>query len=525
MEVDVARIVTVEQMRAAEAAADASGYRYSEMMETAGRAVAEAVLARLEEPDRHKVVILAGSGNNGGDGLVCAHYLRNAGMAVAVYLTRTPPADDPKVSRLKERAVLVADADQDPEGIVLSRLLGSATVIIDALVGTGARLPLSARPAQVLGALHDRLSRPDARPMIVAVDCPSGMECDTGACDPLLVAADLTVTFAAWKRSFLAFPAHTSLGELVVADIGLGSFVSQQAPLMMSAASAAEILPIRPRDAHKGTFGRALVVAGSRAFVGAAALAGEAAYRVGAGLVELSTPAEVWPILAGLVPEAIGLPLPSDEGALDGRALGPLRDASSRATATLVGPGLGSSSGVHALLAGCLEAETGLAWAPGRVVIDAEGLRAVATVADWPRKLPASSVLTPHPGEFSALTGLSTREIQADRIGAVERAARTWGHVVLLKGAFTVMGSPDGALRVLPFAEPALARAGTGDVLSGLIVGLLAQGIAPFEAACAAGWLHGRAAELAVKRLGTATSVVARDVVAAMPAVLGELGR
>jgi len=273
----VTRIVTVEQMRAAEAAADAAGHSYAAMMEVAGRGTAETILAQLEEPDRHNVVILAGSGNNGGDGLVCAHYLRNAGMAVAVYLTRTPTADDFNVRRLKERALLVADADQDPEGAVLRRLLDSATVIVDAIVGTGARLPLGEVPARVLGALRGRLEGAGPRPLVVAVDCPSGLNCDTGACDVLMPHADLTVTFGALKRGCLAFPAKMALGETKVLDIGLDPFFSAQAPSLVSPGSVAASLPSRPRDAHKGTFGRALVVAGSRPFVGAAALAAESA--------------------------------------------------------------------------------------------------------------------------------------------------------------------------------------------------------------------------------------------------------
>lgn len=519
------KILTVAEMKAAEARADAAGHSYSDMMERAGRGAAETLLARLEDVVDRPVVILAGSGNNGGDGLVCAHYLRNAGVSVAVYATRAPDPDDSNVRRLKERGLLVADADHDPDLRVLNRLLAQAGIVVDALVGTGARLPLGGGPARILTALRDRLQTATERPVIVAVDCPSGVDCDTGACDPLLVRADITVTFGAYKRGLLAFPAFNEVGELVVADIGLEPHLPPNAPDRMDAAMAQQALPVRPRDAHKGTFGRALVIAGSRPYTGAAALAAEAAYRAGAGLVELAPPADLWPTLSVMVPEAIGLPLPEEAGALAPGGAAAARDSLSKASAVLLGCGLGGHRQTGEAVAEWVRSFAVHDPLKGRVTVDADGLRHLAIIPNWATQLPAGAVLTPHPGEFSALTGLATGEIQSDRVGHAQRAAQTWGHVVLLKGAFTVIAAPDGATTILPFANPALARAGTGDVLSGLIVGLLAQGLPAYVAARTAGWLHGRAAELAVHRFGTATSVVARDVLSQVPAALAELMR
>ncbi len=519
------KILTVAEMKAAEARADAAGHSYSDMMERAGRGAAETLLARFEDAVDRPVVILAGSGNNGGDGLVCAHYLANAGVSVAVYATRPPDPDDTKVRRLKERGLLVADMEHDADLRVLRRLLAQAGVVVDSLVGTGARLPLGGAPARVLSALNEQLASTTGRRAIVAVDCPSGVDCDTGACDPSLVPADVTVTFGAYKRGLLAFPANDRLGDLVVADIGLDPHLSPGAPDLMDAGLAQAALPLRARDAHKGTFGRALVVAGSRPYTGAAALAAEAAYRAGAGLVELAPPAGLWPTLSGMIPEAIGLPLPEEAGALAPGVAAAARDSLRRASAVLIGCGLG---GTHRTGEAVIELVNSLSARDslkGRVIVDADGLRHLAAVADWPTRLPAGAVLTPHPGEFSALTGLTTDDIQADRIGHAQRAAQSWGHVVLLKGAFTVIAAPDGSTTLLPFANPALARAGTGDVLSGLIVGLLAQGLAGYAAARTAGWLHGRAAELAVHQLGTTTSILARDIVSAVRAALAELKR
>ncbi|MBL8093626.1 MAG: NAD(P)H-hydrate dehydratase [Anaerolineales bacterium] len=519
------KILTVAEMRAAESAADSAGNGYAEMMERAGRGAAEALLARLEDPGAHKIVVLAGSGNNGGDGLVCAHYLSNAGASVAVYLTRQPDEADPKVQRLRTKAMLVADAERDGDGRVLARLLGSATVVVDALVGTGARLPLAGGPAAVLDAMQEQLAVGGERPFVMAIDCPSGLECDNGACDARLTPADLTVTFAAPKRGFFGFPANDRLGELVVVDIGLDPYLPVAAPEVMDAERAAALLPERPRQAHKGTFGRALVIAGSRAYVGAAALAAEAAYRAGTGLVEVAPPESLWAVLAPQIPEAIWLPLDERDGGLAPGAAEQVSDALDKASAVLFGPGLGQAGTTQAFVARLLSKLAGRPGLVGRVLVDADGLRHLARVADWAERLSPGAVLTPHPGEFRALTGRSASEIQSDRIGSAQRQAQLWGHVVLLKGAFTVIAAPDGRTTVLPFAEPALARAGTGDVLSGLITGLLAQGLTGYDAACAAGWLHGRAAQLAANHLGTAASVLARDVLAAVPEALSEVKR
>ncbi len=517
------KILTVAEMRAAEARADAAGHSYATMMEQAGRGAAEALLARLDDPTGQAILILVGGGNNGGDGLVCAHYLSNAGASVAVYATRVPDAADPKVRRLREKGLLIADAEQDPDRRVLDRLLAQAGVVVDALVGTGARLPLGGAPAVLLGAVRHRVSRADNRPFVLAIDCPSGLDCDTGHCDPALVPADLTVTFAGPKRGFYAFPARARLGDVVVVDIGLTPHIDATALAEMDAATARALIPIRARDAHKGTFGRVLTIAGCRNYVGAGALAAESAYRVGAGLVELAPPASLWPTLAGLVPEAIGLALHETDGAISVEAAAQLAASLDKATAILLGPGLGSAPATAQFVSALVEALA--ARDRGGLIVDADGLRHLAVIDGWAAKLPPGAVLTPHPGEFAALTGLSTADIQKDRVGVAQRLAAAASHVVLLKGAFTVIAAPDGATTLLPFATPALARAGSGDVLSGLIVGLLAQGLDGYAAARVAGWLHGRAAELATERLGTTSSVLARDVVAAVPAALAELAR
>lgn len=517
------KIVTVAEMKALEAAAERAGVGADALMENAGRQTAEAILARLgDDLAAHKVLVVCGKGHNGGDGLVAAHYLANAGARVSVYLQQPGEPADPKRGRLRERGVYVAEATADSDGQVLQRLLASATVVVDAVLGTGARLPLTGAPAALLRAVGAGVRARTPRPFVVAVDCPSGLDCDTGALDALTLPADLTVTFAALRRGQLAFPGAEAVGELVVAEIGLPADLPEWQALtvaLLTADQARRWLPARPRQAHKGTFGRALVAAGSVNYVGAAYLAGAAAYRVGAGLVTLGVPETLYALLAGRLLEATWGILPEAEGGLAEAGADWVRAEAARATALLVGPGLGQRPATRAFLSRLF---------PGPAlptVVDADALRLLAALPDWPARLPAPAVLTPHPGEMAALTGLDTAAIQADRLETARAYAARWGHVVVLKGAHTVVAAPAGEAWVAPFATAALARAGTGDVLAGAVVGLLAQGVPAFEAAALAVYLHGRAGELAAAAQATTASVLAGDVLAALGPAQAELLR
>jgi NAD(P)H-hydrate epimerase len=304
-------------------------------------------------------------------------------------------------------------------------------------------------------------------------------------------------------------------------------------------------LPARPRDAHKDTFGRVLIVAGSLNYTGAAVLAGEGAYRAGAGLVTLGVPGLLHAALAGRLPEATFLLLPHDQGALRQDAADVLRKELGPYRALLVGPGLGQDDAtaafVEALFTGRAggrrgrmgfvhrdsgePGETGsrrarFGFAPGgaeaapadaeeahampALVVDADGLNLLARLDDWARRLAPGTVLTPHPGEMARLLKMEPAAVQADRLGTAERAAREWGHVVVLKGAYTVVAAPDGRVRIAPWARAGLARAGSGDVLAGAIAALLAQGLEPFDAAACGVYLHGLAGALAETELGAA---------------------
>lgn len=538
------RIVTVEQMKSMEESAQAAGLTVEEMMQRAGEGVAAEVRKRWDSLTGVRVVVLAGSGHNGGDGLIAAAALAMAGAQVAAYLVLPRAQDDKHVARLTELGLLVARADQDQRSRVLKNLVSSGQIVIDAILGTGARLPLQGPVSEVLVTVQAALEeRPDP-PFILAVDCPSGVDCNTGAVAPEALSADLTVSLAAPKLGLLLNPAVTKTGELVVADIGVPQSPAAEPadePEWADAHLVRGMVPLRPRSGHKGTFGRVLIVAGSINYPGAAELAARGAYRIGAGLVTMAAPAPLQMALAGALPEATWLLLPHEMGVIAEAAAEVVGKERDQYEAVVFGPGLAAEETTAAFVqrffaftAATASGRIGfvrrsesaaVAATPlGACVLDADGLRLMSRFADWPARLPAGTVLTPHPGEMAGLTGLTVEEIQADRIGVARRFAKLWKCVVVLKGAYTVVASGERAC-VIPFATTALAHAGTGDVLAGAIGGLIAQHVESFAAATLAAFAHGRAAELAGLDVGSDRGVLASEVADRLPRALGELDR
>ena len=505
-------IYTVHEMQAAERAADSAGHSYATMMEQAGRGVAQAIHHTYGAAGR-RILILVGQGNNGGDGLVAGRYLAEMGAKVLFYLTHPrDPTTDENFGRVQALGLECLLAEYDQRQRVLRLRLNGCDMVVDALLGTGVSRPITGELAtllrQVRGGLHERAGRmaqesaallipinqPNPRPprpLVVAVDCPSGLHCDTGALDPLALPADLTITFAGPKRGHVLFPGAGACGRLLVADIGLPP--SPPLPTQLATADLVRPwLPARPLDGHKGTFGRVLIAAGCAEYRGAAVLCGRGALRAGAGLVALATPEVVRQTAVGQLPEAIYPPLASAEGLDEGAATAVLATLG-QYRALLVGPGLGHGAGafVRHLLAG-LPAD-----APP-LVLDADGLNHLAEQPNWPRLLPRHTVLTPHMGEMARLCGRPLADITAEnRLELARAMAQAWGCVLLLKGAYTVIANPAGQVWVLPFANPVLATAGSGDVLAGVVVGLLGQGVGGVEAAVLGGYLHGLAGQLA----------------------------
>jgi hydroxyethylthiazole kinase-like uncharacterized protein yjeF len=515
------KLVTVSEMKAIEQQADASGLSYARMMENAGRGLAELILDLGTDNNLEEVIGLVGPGNNGGDTLVALAQLAHAGWRARAYCVKRKIKNDALIERLVKNGGEILCAEDDDEFISLAAFIESADVLLDGLLGTGIKLPLKAEMSAVLSAAHNALHELDEPPFVIAVDCPSGVDCDTGAAADECLAADLTVTMAAVKQGLFRFPAFDLVGELEVVDIGLPDDLPALTSIRRFVPDfelVAGFLPPRPADAHKDTFGTALIAAGSVSYTGAAYLSAKAAYRVGAGLVTLAVPEPLYPALAGHLPEVTWIPLPHENGFIARDGASTVAQNLSRATALLIGPGFGLEETTKDFLAKLLEAPK-----VPPLVVDADGLKLLAQIPDWHAKLPALSVLTPHPGEMSVLTGLSKKQIQADRENVAAKYAQQWGHIVGLKGAFTVIAVPDGRIAVLPFASAALARAGTGDVLAGLIVGLRAQGVDAFEAAVAGAWIHARAGLTSLEVVGSAASVLAGDVLDCVNDVMSEL--
>jgi NAD(P)H-hydrate epimerase len=535
------KYVSVAEMIAVEKAADAAGLTYDQMMANAGLALAQAVIEAYSQQADKTILGLVGKGNNGGDTLVALVHLKEAGWETAAYIVGERP-NDPLAARYLELGGEIVFLSEDKNHKKLKTLVKENFILMDGLLGTGIRLPLRDPFPKVLQAVHramDSLSHP---PQIVAVDCPSGVDCENGEAAPDVIPADVTVCMAAVKQGLLAFPAYQYLGVLKVVGIGLPEELKPWKEIhrfVINREFVIDHLPSRPFDSHKGTFGTAMVIAGSLNFSGAVLLAGQAAFRSGVGWVTLAVPSSLHAVLAGSFPEATWLLLPQEKGVISAEGVDLVLKNLSRITAMLLGPGFGleetTSVFIHHLLAGGkskgkgkvgllqqaeeMEGGTQTPILPP-LVIDADGLKLLSELDEWPSRLPPQTILTPHPGEMSFLTGLQKDEIQTNRIEVAETYAKKWGHVVVLKGAFTVVAEPGGQTAIIPVATPALARAGTGDVLAGIITGLRAQGMEAYPTAACGAWLHAQAGLEAANRLGSTAGVLAGDLIKEIPSLL-----
>ena len=502
-------------MVALEQASERSGVSTDTLMENAGLAVAREVRRWLGRVAGARVLVLIGPGNNGADGLVAARHLQRWGGRVSAYLVTSRPSADPKMDLARAYGVEVLHAGDDAGLNKLEQLLRRSDVALDAVLGTGRARALDGVVRDAMLCLSGCRSN-NKRPALLALDLPTGLNPDTGEVDPACPKVDLTVALGLPKVGLLTFPGAAHVGSLEVVDIGLPPGLDDEMEITLEVLTsrwAGQRLPPRPLDSHKGTFGHALVVAGSRNYVGAAYLASEAAVRAGAGLVTLATPHSVYTIAASKLTEVIHLPLPEDaEGRTHPDAADLILNKLHRYTAMLVGCGLGWSSGTAEFVERLLLNEQPSV----PTVIDADGLNNLSGFADWWQRLGGPATVTPHPGELGTLASTDTAEVQHDRIETARHWAANWNLTVTLKGAHTLIAEPGGIVRISPFANPGLASGGTGDVLSGVIVGLMAQGLSPSDAACCGVYLHGRVADTVRKRLGD-SGMIASDLIQDLP--------
>ena len=506
------KVVTAREMLRIEEACAAVGSPPDVLMENAGRAAAEVIQNTLEPIEGKRLVCLVGPGNNGGDGLVTARYLRDWGAGVTVLLTGNRPEEDANLKLVRDRDITVSSSID-----VFTAPLSDADAVIDALFGTGRIRPLEGVFRQALEAVSaEKQRRPQLH--LFALDLPSGLDADTGAADATCPDVDDTITLGFPKVGLFNLPGTAKVGQITVVDIGIPDDLAAEVKVdLLTDDWVRSRLPVRPPIANKGTFGRVLVVAGSERYIGAAHLACAGATRVGAGLVTLATASSLHPIVAANLLEATHLPLPeSRAGVISPQAVEILNQELENYQVMLIGCGLGQNPTVvdfirDTLLGGPASAIP--------LVVDADALNALAPVSGWWRQLGDDAILTPHPGEMSRLAEVSPEDVQRDRVGLARRMAAEWQKTVVLKGAYTVIASPDGRCRINPMVNPGLASAGTGDVLAGAIAGLRGQGLQPDEAAACGVYLHGEAGEIVRDRLGDA-GMTASDLLPELPVAI-----
>lgn len=512
-------LLTAAEMRAVDEATVAAGTPVATLMDRAGHGVAAAIERVFGSPLALHVTLFAGGGHNGGDGLVAARALaeRGAHVTAIVCATRLAAATQDHLAGLEGTRVRVQHVADDAAFDACVREATPCDLAIDALLGTGATgAPRGtiARACAELGALRKRGVR------TVSVDLPTGVSGDDGSVSADAVHADLTVTFGSPRRGHWLWPGRAHRGRLEVIDIGLvAAATAGLAPVELATADAlASFVPVRDPRSHKTRNGRALLVGGAPGMTGALVLAAQGALRSGAGYVRVAAPASLLDTLAAHLVEAMPVACgEDDQRTLTSSALPRLLEEATRADAVAVGNGMSTRVRAAAIVR---ELTTHL---DRPLVLDADALTALAPAAEQLvpalRLAPAPRILTPHLGEMSRLTGQSPEGLEARRIDTAHGWAMRWGVTLVLKGAPTVVAAPDGRVSVNPTGSSVLATAGTGDVLTGVIVALLAQGVAPYDAARLAVYVHGLAGELAESRLG-ALGVIASDVAGSLPAAL-----
>ena len=511
------KVVTAEQMqRLDREAIETYGIPGIVLMENAGRGAAEVILKSFPGLERNGVAIFAGKGNNGGDGFVIARYLLDRGIPARVYLLA-----DPKILRgdaeTNSRIFLHMKGEITPvpsyrEFLNVKKSLEKSDLLVDGIFGTGLDSEVRGYYREVIDHLNT-LHRP-----IVAIDIPSGLDADTGKPLGTAIRASLTITFGLPKVGLLIPPGIDYTGDLKIIDIGLPRRLTEgeevQTHLLEGERIRERLSVPRRRDSHKGDYGHLLVLAGSVGKTGAAAMAGEAALRVGAGLVTLGVPKSLNPVLEVKLTEAMTEPLPeTTKQTLSLRAFRPILRLCEAKKAIVIGPGMGTFKETQALILKLLKT------LDLPIVLDADGLTALGTQIKSLPRLKRSLILTPHPGEMARLTGLTSKQVLEDRMAICRNFSKSHQVYLILKGYRTLIATPGGEVFINPTGNPGMATGGTGDVLTGMIGGLISQGYNILHSLQAAVYLHGLAGDRAASELGE-KSLVATDLIERIPAVI-----
>ncbi|GCF09052.1 NAD(P)H-hydrate dehydratase [Dictyobacter arantiisoli] len=512
-------IVTVSEMKELE---DQAGQKYGLtspiLMNNAGQSAAEIFKSKLlphQKLTGLRILFLIGPGNNGGDGLVMADHLQKAGVIISCYHWKEHTLN------IQGKECIEADTAS-----ILETQIQHADYIIDALLGTGRSRSMADDMRSLLARVkQERTQRPHLR--IIAIDLPSGLNADTGEVDPGSIEANRTITLACPKQGFFFFPGRDYIGELSVGSIGLPAEL--ESPLrteMLSGKLVHTLLPERPLNSNKGTFGKAMLLCGSLPYPGSAYLAGSAAGRVGGGLVTLAVTEKMLSFYASSFHEATFVILPENDRESFERS-NALIEKLEGYKALLIGPGLGQSPNTREVILQVLEYVRSLPQEKRpHLVVDADGLNNLSALERWWTLLPKGTIITPHPGEMGRLSGgIKVSGGNFERLELARQKAKEWQVNLVLKGACTILADPQGRTRINWWGNPALATAGTGDVLAGMITGFLAQKMDPFDAASVAIYLHTATADLVTeeRHIGRA-GLLASDLLPSIPNALVNTG-
>ena len=491
------------------------------LMDNAGFSVADAVAKFVGPLTGLKIVSLIGSGNNGSDGLIASGHLAKWGASVTVIMLKRRPDPDARLQEAIDRGISLVDLSDTKGKISFSSvesLLRNAHVILDGILGIGTDLPVR-DPLKTF--LYDFQSINSEKAQIFAIDVPTGVNSDTSEVGLYSIRPDVTFALGFLKPCHVFQPASEFCGDISVLEIGLPKELQneREVSLLFDGDIAAK-LPGRDISAHKGTFGKGMIVGGSDKYIGAPILAASAALKAGLGLITIATYDSLVNTMAGMLTEATFLRL--KEGIpntnFSSNMARHIYDELDEYKVLLIGCGLGTSRTSSKILENLILSDLKLP----QLVLDADGLNILSKVSNWWENIPANSILTPHPREMSRLSRLSVEEIQSDRVNVAKKFAKEWGVILVLKGANTVIADPNGFVIISPYANPILSSAGTGDVLAGLITGFLGQSCSPVEAACLGVYIHGKAAETISSRIGS-SGLLAGDLIEELPYIIKNL--
>lgn len=486
------------------------------LIENAGLKIAQRIINEIENISLTNIIILVGKGNNGNDGLIAASHLSSWGIKVVAYLCIKRPSSDYYLKAAQNSGVLIEHHSVKSKKH-LKDILNKAHIVVDAILGTGNRKKISSPISDIL--THLKTSKVENKKLkIIAIDVPSGINPDTGLIDSYSVKADKTFVLGLYKIGMFENPQPEYYGQKSVLDIGIPNNIDKHINYELITKSwVKKHIPQRSLSASKDDFGKVLMIVGSKDYPGAASLAANAAIRSGAGLVTVGLTESIKTIVASNAIESVFLTLPSNASGniLPKKAIDIIKEKITYQNVFLYGCGISQAKEMQTLTKLILSSKNNLP-----IIIDADGLNILAKLNNqgirWWENMPHNTILTPHIKEMSRLTGIEIKDIQENRISISLKYAKIWNKIIILKGPHTIIAFPNKTLMVSPFTTPLLATAGTGDILAGLIAGLIAQKIPPEFAASVGVYIHGEAAILASYNL-KANNIIASDLNLSIP--------